>query len=116
MGLLASGAVLWLVSPPIGFVAATIVSLYVWSSFRDWCEHFGTEEGREANAYWFPLGMGIGNHEAHHIWPRYSWLTMSIGLWRRRKDTDPVRAAIHMATNPAVRHYGVINPRRRRRR
>jgi len=105
VGLVCSGLVLYFVKPSIVFVVLNVVSLYTWASIRDWCEHFGTDEGRVANAYFFPLGMGIGNHEAHHRWPHYSWIAMELGLWKRRMDTNPIHAAIQMATNPRFRHY-----------
>lgn len=105
LGFGASGLVLYCLRPSLVFVGLNIVTLYVWASIRDWCEHFGTDEGRVANAYFFPLGMGIGNHEAHHEWPHYSWITMALGLWRRKIDTHPLRAAMQMATNPHFRHY-----------
>lgn len=107
LGFVLSGFVLYFLRPSLVFVGLNIVSLYMWASIRDWCEHFGLDEHRVANAYFFPLGMGIGNHEAHHEWPHYSWLTMELGLWRRKIDTNPVRAAIQMATNPNFRHYTV---------
>lgn len=105
VGLVSSGVVIYLARPALVFVVLNIVSLYFWASIRDWCEHFGADEHRVANAYFFPLGMGIGNHEAHHQWPHYSWLTMELGLWKRKIDTHPVHAAIQMATNPHFRHY-----------
>lgn len=105
VGLVCSGLVLYFLRPSLVFVALNIVSLYTWASIRDWCEHFGTDPRRVANAYFFPLGMGIGNHEAHHQWPHYSWIAMELGLWQRKWDTDPVRAAVQMATNPKFRHY-----------
>lgn len=104
-GLASSAFVLYFVRPSLVFVALDVVSLYAWASIRDWCEHFGTDERRVANAYFFPLGMGIGNHEAHHRWPHYSWITMELGLWKRKMDTHPLRAAIQMATNPRFHHY-----------
>jgi hypothetical protein len=104
-GLAASALVIALAWPPWTFVAATVVSLYVLSSIRDWCEHWGAGDDRVANAYWFPFGFGIGNHDAHHRWPRYSWLTMMVGLWLRPKHTHPLRAAVEMATSARFRHY-----------
>ncbi|HRI66722.1 MAG TPA: fatty acid desaturase [Polyangium sp.] len=104
-GLATSAVVVYFVRPSIPFVLLNVFSLYAWASIRDWCEHFGTDESRVANAYFFPLGMGIGNHEAHHQWPHFSWLTMELGLWKRKIDTDPLRAAVQMATNPRFRHY-----------
>jgi fatty acid desaturase len=105
VGFCCSAFVLYFARPSFVFMALNIVSLYTWASIRDWCEHFGTDEGRVANAYWFPLGMGIGNHEAHHEWPHYSWIAMELGLWKRKKDTNPIHAAVQMATNPRFRHY-----------
>lgn len=105
VGFVCSGIVLYFVKPSLVFVALNVVSLYMWASIRDWCEHFGTDEHRVANAYFFPLGMGIGNHEAHHRWPHYSWIAMELGLWKRKMDTNPIHAAIQMATNPRFRHY-----------
>ena len=104
-GLASSALVLYFVRPSLVFVALNIVSLYAWASIRDWCEHFGTDKRRVANAYFFPLGMGIGNHEAHHRWPHYSWITMELGLWKRKIYTHPLHAALQMATNPQFRHY-----------
>jgi fatty acid desaturase len=105
LGFVVSALVLYFLRPSLAFVGLNIISLYMWASIRDWCEHFGTDENRVANAYFFPLGMGIGNHEAHHQWPHYSWITMELGLLKRKIDTNPVRAAIQMATNPRFRHY-----------
>jgi len=105
VGLLTCGIMLYFVRPSLVFVGLNVVSLYFWASIRDWCEHFGTDEHRVANAYFFPLGMGIGNHEAHHRWPHYSWITMELGLWRRKMDTNPLHAAVQIVTNPRFRHY-----------
>jgi fatty acid desaturase len=105
VGLACSGLALYFARPSFAFVALNIVSLYMWASIRDWCEHFGTDDRRVANAYFFPMGMGIGNHEAHHQWPHYSWITMEVGVWKRKMDTNPIHAAVQMATNPRFRHY-----------
>jgi len=53
----------------------------------------------------FPLGMGIGNHEAHHQHPGFSWVSMAFGLARRPKDTDPLRTVWWMLRCPDYRHY-----------
>lgn len=105
VGLVMSGIMYYFVRPSFVFIGLNVVSLYFWASIRDWCEHFGPDEHRVANAYFFPLGMGIGNHEAHHQWPHYSWITMELGLWKRKMDTNPLHAAIQMVTNPRFRHY-----------
>jgi len=33
--------------------------------------------------------MGIGNHETHHHHAHLSWLTLSIGLMYRKRQTNP---------------------------
>ena len=61
-----SAFVVWLVWPSIWFFLGCLLILNVCSTLRHWCEHLGTDTDRESNTYWYPLGMGIGNHEAHH--------------------------------------------------
>ncbi|MFO0762582.1 MAG: fatty acid desaturase [Byssovorax sp.] len=103
-GLIASGLVIALALPDLGFCAGTIVSLYAWATVRDWCEHFGPDPRGFANAYRFPLGMGIGNHGAHHDHPSLSWIAMALGLRERPKVTGPLRAAWRMARGE-ITHY-----------
>jgi hypothetical protein len=105
-GLATSAVVVLAVRPPIGFVVGAILSLYFWASVRDWCEHFGDREDGFANTYWFPLGMGIGNHAAHHRHPGLSWIAMALGLRKRTKDSSVLRAAYRMAKDRRFRHYG----------
>jgi fatty acid desaturase len=91
--------------PNPAFVVATLASVSVWAALRHWCEHLGPDPSRESNTFSFPLGMGIGNHAAHHRYPRFSWLTMALGLWLREKDTNPLRSVLGMIRDPGFRHY-----------
>jgi fatty acid desaturase len=100
-----TGGVVVLGRPDVGFILATLASTSIWSALRYWCEHFGSDAIRESNTFRFPIGMGIGNHAAHHRYPGFSWLTMTWGLVFKQKDTDPVRTVIAMLRDPAFRHY-----------
>ena len=102
---LVSIVVYLLVQPPLWFIAGTLLSVNSVKLLRHWCEHMGTESGKESNTYWFPLGMGIGNHEAHHELPHYSWLTMMLGLYSRQKSTNPFKAAYLILFNRSFLHY-----------
>jgi len=92
LSFLISVALAWWTSPPLAFIVGTLLSVNIFKLLRHWCEHMGTEKEKESNTYWFPLGMGIGNHEAHHKFPHFSWLTMMIGLYFRKTDTNPFKA------------------------
>jgi hypothetical protein len=93
------------VRPPLGFLLGTLLSLNVWGTLRHWCEHLGESTGKESNTFRFPLGMGLGNHAAHHRHPSYSWITMALGLFGRAKDTDPVRTVLAMWRRPGFGLY-----------
>ncbi|MFN7134346.1 MAG: fatty acid desaturase, partial [Myxococcales bacterium] len=88
-------AVYLLFRPTLPYWLAVVVGLNTTNACRLWVEHFGHYRGRVSNAYWCPLGFGIGNHEVHHTWPRISALALLIGLWFREKDgsvfTSPFR-------------------------
>ena len=98
-------AMLILVKPPIWFLVLNLVVLNIVSVFRNWCEHIGTAENKESNTYWFPLGMGIGNHETHHHHANFSWLTLSIILLYRKKDTNPFKSFLGILFNKSFRYY-----------
>jgi fatty acid desaturase len=100
-----AGATAWLVRPPLAFALGAIVAVNAWGSLRHWCEHLGSDPSRQSNTFAFPLGMGIGNHAAHHDFPAYSWLTMALGLRGRSKDTNPWRTVLGMWRDPAFGHY-----------
>ena len=91
LSLVTTVATAWWFQPPVGFVLLTLLCANVWNATRHWCEHMGQDGSRESNTFHFPLGMGIGNHGAHHRHPAFSWIAMAIGLARRPKDTNPLR-------------------------
>ncbi len=95
--------------PPLVFVLGSVFFLNLAGVLRHWCEHMGSVTGKESNTFWFPLGMGIGNHEAHHQYPHFSWVTMAIGLSFRKKDTNPIRSLYAILTSNEHRHYGEGN-------
>lgn len=95
----------WLVRPPLAFALGTIVAVNAWGALRHWCEHLGSDRSRQSNTFAFPLGMGIGNHAAHHDYPAYSWITMALGLRGRCKDTNPWRTLVAMWRDPTFGHY-----------
>ncbi|OXA98700.1 hypothetical protein B0A75_13615 [Flavobacterium oncorhynchi] len=80
-----------IVQPPIYFVLLTLFVLNIISAVRSWCEHMGTSLEHKTNTYWFPLGFGIGNHDVHHEHPNLSWLTLTIGLFKREKNSNPIK-------------------------
>ncbi|MGB5490935.1 MAG: fatty acid desaturase [Woeseiaceae bacterium] len=87
-------SVLWfiLIKPSVWFIILTLFSFNIVSVFRNWCEHMGTNPDKSSNTYWFPLGFGIGHHDLHHQKPYLSWLTLTIGLFNHKKDTNPFKA------------------------
>jgi fatty acid desaturase len=100
-----SAAVVMLVRMDWPFVLLSLALASVVAKFRHWCEHIGSEPGKESNTYWFPLGMGIGNHEVHHDHPHYSWFTLMIGLTRRRRETNPLKAFYRILADPGHKQY-----------
>ncbi len=96
--------IVW-VKPPALFVVGLLFILNLTGALRHWCEHMGIERNKESNTFWFPLGMGIGNHEAHHLYPHFSWLTMMIGLFSRKRDTNPVKALRALLVDCDFVHY-----------
>lgn len=81
-----AAAVIILVQPGIWFVLGTFTIMTSLGAVRYWGEHMGVSKDKESNTHWFPIGMGIGNHEVHHHKPGYSWLTLTIGLFYRKMD------------------------------
>lgn len=105
LSILISIAIIYFFQPPLFFVLGTLFILNFLSAVRHWCEHMGLEDGRESNTFWFPLGMGIGNHDVHHDHPNYSWLTLSLGLLYRKKDTNPFLTIKNILTKRSFRHF-----------
>ena len=86
-------SIIWfiLINPPFYFVLLTLLLLNIISVVRNWCEHMGTSLDLKTNTYWFPMGFGIGNHDIHHEHPNLSWLTLTIGLMKREKNSNPIK-------------------------
>jgi len=91
--------------PSIWFCLGTVFVLNFVSVWRHWCEHLGTDENQSSNTFWFPLGMGIGNHNTHHHFPHVSWLVLLIGLFYRKKSTTPFKTLKGVFFNTAFVHY-----------
>ena len=91
--------------PGIWFILGTFTVMTTLGAFRYWGEHMGVSETKQSNTHWFPLGMGIGNHDVHHHYPGYSWLTLTIGLLYRKKDTNPLKSAYRLLFNKDFHHY-----------
>ncbi len=102
---LISAILFWWAWPPVWFLAGTLLTINIITLLRHWCEHMGTTANKESNTYWFPLGMGIGNHEVHHCFPHFSWLTLMIGLYIRKTDTNPFKALTGILFNRSFSHY-----------
>lgn len=86
-------SIIWflIINPPVYFVLLTLLFLNIISAVRNWCEHMGTSLEHKTNTYWFPMGFGIGNHDVHHEHPNLSWLTLTIGLLKRDKNSNPIK-------------------------
>ena len=93
------------VRPNVWFVLGTFTVMTSLGAIRYWEEHMGVAENKDSNTHWFPLGMGIGNHEVHHHFPGYSWLTLTIGMFYRDMDTHPIKTVKRMFFDPRFRHY-----------
>jgi len=98
-------AVIILFNPGFLFVLGSFMVMTTLGAIRYWGEHMGIEEGKESNTHWFPLGMGIGNHDVHHKHPGYSWLTLTIGLLFRKMDTNPFKSTYRLFFRKDFRHY-----------
>lgn len=103
---LVAGCVVYVAQPSPWFVLGTFAFMTSIGAVRYWGEHMGVEEGKDSNTHWFPLGMGIGNHEAHHYYPELSWLSLTIGMWFRKKDTHPLKTIYRMFFDQRFKHYG----------
>lgn len=94
---------IWL-QPSAWFVILNLLGASLLAKVRNWCEHTGFED-KESNTYWFPLGMGVGNHAAHHDQPQISWLSHMICLWNKPRDTHPLKTLWRMFRDPHWKHY-----------
>ena len=103
--LIVASIIIFLFKPPFLFILGTFTVMTSLGAFRYWGEHMGIEKEKESNTHWFPLGMGIGNHDVHHHFPNYSWLTLTIGLLYRKIDTNPIKSFWRLLTNSNFHHY-----------
>lgn len=78
----------WFLQPDLGFLLWTLLFMNAFSALRHWCEHLGYTHDLSSNTFWFPMGMGIGNHETHHHVPNISWFSLMLGLFSRKKTTS----------------------------
>ncbi|PJZ52327.1 fatty acid desaturase family protein [Leptospira adleri] len=92
-------------NPNPWFIFGSFLFANVWGSLRHWCEHTGVRADLESNTFFFPLGMGIGNHETHHADPSLSWISLSLGLRRRIKTTTIGNCIRGIWSNPRHIHY-----------
>jgi fatty acid desaturase len=81
-------AIILFFKPGWAFFVLSLLSLNFFSAVRHWCEHLGYRNDRASNSFWFPLGMGIGNHDTHHQLPNISWFSLMAGLPHRPKSTN----------------------------
>ncbi len=103
-----------LIQPSIWFVLCTLFSFNVVSVLRNWCEHMGTNPDKTSNTYWFPLGFGIGHHNLHHQKPYLSWLTLTVGLFYTKRDTNPFKALYEILFDRSFSFYTNNSNRRSR--
>lgn len=109
LSLIVAATVIYLTHPPIWFYLGTISVMTTLGAIRYWGEHMGVEDNKESNTHWFPLGMGIGNHEVHHGYPGYSWLTLTIGLLYRKMDTNPIKSIYGIYFDKRYHHYKEVS-------
>ncbi|MDZ4757078.1 MAG: fatty acid desaturase [Bacteroidota bacterium] len=109
LSFLISFVIIYFVKLDAIFIISSMYFATIVAKLRHWCEHIGDIPHKESNTYWFPLGMGIGNHDVHHDHPNYSWLTLLIGLRKRKKDTHPLKAIYRILFDKNYIHYGGIS-------
>jgi len=100
-----STAIILLVIPSIWFVLGMIFGMNILGTIRHWCEHLGTDPKGSNNTFWFPLGMGIGNHDTHHYAAYVSWPVLYVGLLKRKRNSNPFRAIYGVLFNKNFIHY-----------
>ncbi|MEO8087251.1 MAG: fatty acid desaturase [Bacteroidota bacterium] len=94
-----------LFKPSLWFVSGSIFFLNLSGTLRHWCEHLGTDSKITSNTFWFPMGMGIGNHDTHHHSPHVSWFVLMTGLFYRKKSTDPLKTLYGVLFSKSFIHY-----------
>ena len=105
MGSFISLAIIIFFKPNIWFLLFTFLLLNFIGKIRHWCEHMGYNNSVESNTFWFPLGMGVGNHDTHHHAPHVSWFVLMVGLFHRKKNTSFFKALFGVLFNKKFTHY-----------
>jgi fatty acid desaturase len=100
-----STGMIYFFHPSGWFFLGLILSLNFFSKIRHWCEHVGTDTKGSNNTFWYPMGLGIGNHDTHHYAPYISWLTLAFGLRRRKKNSNPFYALFGVLFRKDFIHY-----------
>ncbi|TGM96160.1 fatty acid desaturase [Leptospira dzoumogneensis] len=100
-----SGILFYWFRPDLWFIFGTFFFANFWGCFRHWCEHTGYSDKRESNTFYFPLGFGIGNHEIHHENPNLSWLSLSLGLRKRKKNISIFECFAGICFSKKYIHY-----------
>jgi len=100
-----AASIVYFFRPSVWFVLGTFTVMTTLGAVRYWGEHMGVKKNKESNTHWFPLGMGIGNHEVHHHNPGYSWLTLTLGMLFRKMDTNPIKSIYGIFFRKDFHHY-----------
>ncbi len=100
-----SALVIIFIQPSIWFVLGMIFTLNIFATVRHWCEHLGEDTEGSNNTFWFPLGMGVGNHDTHHFAAYISWPVLLLGLWKRQKTSNPLKATYGVLFKKDFVHY-----------
>lgn len=100
-----SGILFYWLRPDLWFIFGTFFFANFWGCFRHWCEHTGYSKERESNTFYFPLGFGIGNHEIHHENPNLSWLSLALGLRKRKKNISIFECFFGLCFSKKYIHY-----------
>jgi fatty acid desaturase len=105
LSVLITAGIIYFIQPSLWFFLGSIFTLNLFSTLRHWCEHLGKDKNLSSNTFWFPLGMGIGNHDAHHDSPHVSWIVLMLGLLKRKKTTSPIKTLWGVLFDSSFVHY-----------
>lgn len=108
LSFLVSGLLFFWLRPDVWFVFGTFFFANFWGCFRHWSEHTGFSGERESNTFYFPLGFGIGNHDVHHENPNLSWLSLSLGLRKRKMNISIFESFAGICFSKEYIHYAAI--------
>ena len=105
LAIVITAALIFFVRPNVWFVIGMILMLNFFAKLRHWCEHLGTNKTGSNNTFWYPLGMGIGNHDTHHFAAFISWPVLAVGLIKRKKNSNPFYALWGVLFRKDFIHY-----------